>query len=63
MEHLAARKLDLNDIGVCGVELSDAVPFAGMFFSVLNRSAFASSKLPGMVLLGKGWPGVKAYCP
>jgi bifunctional enzyme CysN/CysC len=27
LEHLAAKKLDLNDIGVCGLELSGAVPF------------------------------------
>jgi bifunctional enzyme CysN/CysC len=27
LEHLAAKKLDLNDIGVCGLELSQAVPF------------------------------------
>ena len=27
LEHLAARKLELNDIGVCGLELSRAVPF------------------------------------
>jgi bifunctional enzyme CysN/CysC len=26
-EHLAAKKLDLNDIGVCGLELSQAIPF------------------------------------
>jgi bifunctional enzyme CysN/CysC len=27
LEHLAAKKLDLNDIGVCGLELSSAVAF------------------------------------
>jgi bifunctional enzyme CysN/CysC len=27
LEHLAAKKLDLNDIGVCGLELDTAVPF------------------------------------
>jgi bifunctional enzyme CysN/CysC len=27
LEHLAAKKLDLNDIGVCGIELSSAVAF------------------------------------
>jgi bifunctional enzyme CysN/CysC len=27
MEHLAAKKLDLNDIGVCGLELSSAIAF------------------------------------
>jgi bifunctional enzyme CysN/CysC len=27
MEHLAAKKLDLNDIGVCGLELSRAIAF------------------------------------
>jgi len=27
LEHLAAKKLDLNDIGVCGIELSNAVAF------------------------------------
>ena len=27
MEHLAAKKLDLNDIGVCGLELSGAIAF------------------------------------
>jgi len=27
MEHLAAKRLDLNDIGVCGLELSSAIPF------------------------------------
>ena len=27
LEHLAAKKLELNDIGVCGLELSRAVPF------------------------------------
>ncbi len=27
MEHVAAKKLDLNDIGVVGLELSSAVPF------------------------------------
>jgi bifunctional enzyme CysN/CysC len=27
LEHLAAKKLDLNDIGVCGLELSSAIPF------------------------------------
>jgi len=27
MEHLAAKKLDLNDIGVCGLELSNAIAF------------------------------------
>ena len=27
LEHLAAKKLDLNDIGVCGLELSNAVAF------------------------------------
>ncbi len=27
LEHLAAKKLELNDIGVCGLELSSAVPF------------------------------------
>ena len=27
LEHLAARKLDLNDIGVCGLELSSAIAF------------------------------------
>ncbi len=27
MEHLAAKKLDLNDIGVCGLELSTAIAF------------------------------------
>ncbi len=27
LEHLAAKKLDLNDIGVCGLELSSAIAF------------------------------------
>jgi bifunctional enzyme CysN/CysC len=27
MEHLAAKKLDLNDIGVCGLELNSAIAF------------------------------------
>ncbi len=27
LEHLAAKKLDLNDIGVCGIELSSAIAF------------------------------------
>jgi bifunctional enzyme CysN/CysC len=27
MEHVAAKKLDLNDIGVVGIELSTAIPF------------------------------------
>jgi bifunctional enzyme CysN/CysC len=27
MEHIAAKKLDLNDIGVVGIELSTAIPF------------------------------------
>jgi bifunctional enzyme CysN/CysC len=27
MEHLAAKKLDLNDIGICGLELSSAIAF------------------------------------
>jgi bifunctional enzyme CysN/CysC len=27
MDHLAAKKLDLNDIGVCGLELSSAIAF------------------------------------
>jgi bifunctional enzyme CysN/CysC len=27
MEHLAAKKLDLNDIGVCGIELNSAIAF------------------------------------
>ncbi|GAC1671222.1 MAG: hypothetical protein NVS9B2_17810 [Steroidobacteraceae bacterium] len=27
MEHLAAKKLDLNDIGICGLELSAAIAF------------------------------------
>jgi bifunctional enzyme CysN/CysC len=27
MEHLAAKRLDLNDIGVCGLELSSAIAF------------------------------------
>ena len=27
LEHLAAKKLDLNDVGVCGVELSSAVAY------------------------------------
>ena len=27
LEHVAARKLDLNDIGVCGLQLSEAVAF------------------------------------
>jgi len=27
LEHLAARKLDLNDIGVCGLELDSAIAF------------------------------------
>ena len=27
MEHLAAKKLDLNDIGVCGLELNGAIAF------------------------------------
>ena len=27
MEHLAAKKLDLNDIGVCGLELDSAIAF------------------------------------
>jgi bifunctional enzyme CysN/CysC len=27
LEHLAAKKLDLNDIGVCGLELDQPIPF------------------------------------
>src|SRR5712664_559721 len=27
MEHLAAKKLDLNDIGICGLELNSAIAF------------------------------------
>jgi bifunctional enzyme CysN/CysC len=27
LEHLAAKKLELNDIGVCGLDLSDAIAF------------------------------------
>ena len=27
LEHLAAKKLELNDIGVCGLELSSPIPF------------------------------------
>ncbi len=27
LEHMAAKKLDLNDIGVVGLELSSAIPF------------------------------------
>ena len=27
LEHLAAKKLDLNDIGICGIEVSSAVAF------------------------------------
>jgi bifunctional enzyme CysN/CysC len=27
LEHIAAKKLELNDIAVCGLELSEAVPF------------------------------------
>jgi bifunctional enzyme CysN/CysC len=27
LEHVAARKLELNDIGVCGIQLSRSVPF------------------------------------